>query len=450
MYEFEKVNIQGTVPFDPFTRDFVNMGGSMSPLTFNGWVPETLSWKKTCYLSANLSGAMPMHRLKGPDAVRLLNDHSVNNFTKMKICAGRHIIMCSENGNIICHGVALRFAEDEFGLYALQPYINFLANSGKYQVDPIETRFYDFLYQVAGPRSLETLEQAAQEDLHDIGFQRFRNAKIAGHEVRILRMGMAGTLAYEVHGPAEVSHEVYNAIYAAGQPFGIQKLGWLAYASNHTENGFPQGGLHFVYAWEDHPEFCKLVSSGFYAGAISPVGMPPNGSLSNDIRDYFANPIELGWEKMVKFDHEFLGRAALEKIAAGPHRKTVTLRWQPEDILDIQASLLWKDAPPYKIMELPQNFYENLAGRTQDRVIDKTGKVIGKSAVRVYTLYYQDMISMATLDPEYAEIGTEVTVVWGNPGNRQKHVRAVVERYPYLDLPANQKYDLETIPHFKG
>lgn len=450
MYEFEKVNVQGTVPFDPFTRDFVNMGGKISPYTFNGWVSETLSWKKTCYLSANLSGDMPLHRLKGSDAVRLLNDHSVNNFTNMKVGAGRHIIMCSERGNIIVHGVALRFSEDEFGLYALQPYINFLANSGRYKVEPVETKFHDYLYQVAGPRSLEILEQAAQEDLHDIKFQRFRTAHIAGHKVRILRMGMAGTLAYEVHGPAEDSTDVYNAIYAAGKPLGLEKLGWLAYTCNHTENGFPQGGLHFVCGWEDHEEFRKLVSSGFYAGAISPIGMSPKGSLGSEIQDYYCNPIELGWEKMVKFDHDFTGRAALEKIAASPHRQVVTLRWNLEDVLDVYASLLRSDEKPYKIMELPQNFYENLGAFNQDRVVDKDGKIIGKSTARVYTLYYQSMISLAVLDPQYTALGTEVMVVWGGPGDREKQIRATVDRYPFLDLPLNQKYDIESIPRFKA
>jgi hypothetical protein len=35
--------------------------------------------------------------------------------------------------------------------------------------------------QIGGPRLLEAIEQAAQEDLHDIGFMRFRNAKTAGY-----------------------------------------------------------------------------------------------------------------------------------------------------------------------------------------------------------------------------------------------------------------------------
>jgi len=32
---------------------------------------------------------------------------------------------------------------------------------------------------------------------------------------------------------------------------------------------------------------------------------------------------------------------------------------------------------------------------------------------------------------EHAEPGTEVTVVWGNPGHPQKHIRATVAPAPY-------------------
>jgi glycine cleavage system aminomethyltransferase T len=65
---------------------------------------------------------------------------------------------------------------------------------------------------------------------------------------------------------------------------------------------------------------------------------------------------------------------------------------------------------------------------------------------RLYTLYYRKMISLAVLDPQYAKIGTEVEVIWGDKNDRKKNIRATVARYPYLDLVRNEHFDVETIP----
>src|SRR5258708_38598536 len=48
---------------------------------------------------------------------------------------------------------------------------------------------------------------------------------------------------------------------------------------------------------------------------------------SKDITDYYLTPYDLGYGPFVKFDHDFVGRAALEQMAANPRRKKVTLVW---------------------------------------------------------------------------------------------------------------------------
>ncbi|MEU4227806.1 hypothetical protein AB0F17_26255 [Nonomuraea sp. NPDC026600] len=64
----------------------------------------------------------------------------------------------------------------------------------------------------------------------------------------------------------------------------------------------------------------------------------------------------------------------------------------------------------------------------------------------MYSWHYRSMLSLAPIDVEHAEIGTELTVLWGAPGTRQREIRATVARYPYLDLPRNEKVDVSTIP----
>ena len=54
---------------------------------------------------------------------------------------------------------------------------------------------------------------------------------------------------------------------------------------------------------------------------------------SNNIEDYYLTPYDLGYGPVVKFDHDFIGREALEKIAQNPQRKKVTLALNSDDVL---------------------------------------------------------------------------------------------------------------------
>ena len=56
------------------------------------------------------------------------------------------------------------------------------------------------------------------------------------------------------------------------------------------------------------------------------------------------------------------------------------------------------------------------------------------------------MISLCMIDIEHSEIGTDVVVLWGDPGTRQKEIRAKVARFPYLDVERNSEIDVNKIP----
>jgi glycine cleavage system aminomethyltransferase T len=80
-----------------------------------------------------------------------------------------------------------------------------------------------------------------------------------------------------------------------------------------------------------------------------------------------------------------------------------------------------------------------------DKVL-KEGKEIGISSGRNYSYYYRDMLSLASVDVVHAALGTELTVLWGDEGTRQKEIRATVSRFPYLNENRNENIDVSTIP----
>jgi glycine cleavage system aminomethyltransferase T len=423
----------GGAPYYDEPTTFCNFFGSIVPFEFNGWKPESLSWKKGCYIHAGLSNSV-LH-FTGPDVIPFFESICTNSFAKFPVGSIKHAIMCVETGNVAAHGVLQRNSEDQLAWMAGGGWPEYML--GKTDFD-VKVEFVPrFIFQVAGPTSLEVLERATGESLGDIAFLRFRTATIEGRQVEVARLGMAGTLAYEVRGDFSEGPVVYDAIYRAGQGSGIERLGIRTYTVNHVEGGFPQISWTFHSAWAEDPD------------ATNPmVGAPLNVSGSVDPAEMTAryrNPLELKWDKAVKFDHDFCGREALEQIAANPRRTTAMLRWNPEDVIDIYASLL-QPGEEYRTIDLPTSpsLLDGVLAHA-DHIL-KDGRRIGVSSGTTYSYHFREVISMACIDIAEAEIGNEVIVQWGHHGGRIKDVRATVERYPYLSEGRNDQVVTAKVP----
>ncbi|KGO86926.1 aminomethyltransferase [Flavobacterium rivuli WB 3.3-2 = DSM 21788] len=427
------------LPLDKNVADYNIAFEHLSPYSFSGFKKESLSWKKTCYLHAGLNPSYP-YKISGPDALRLFSDTCVNDFKTFSEGTTRHAVMCNANGNVMSDGILLSLGNNEYMSYFLSPYINYFADSGKYNVQAEDLTGKVFLFQIGGPLSLKVLEAATQSSLRDIEFFHHRPSQIVDsatgntkYDVRILRMGVAGTLAYEVHGAIDNAEAVYNAILQAGEQFGIERLGMQVYGTNHTENGFVQSYIHFTCAFYEDEDFMAYIGNA-YNNVLNNVA----GSAGNDIAKRYLNPVEAGWENRIHLDHDFTGRDALIEILRNPKRKVVTLLWNAEDIIDVYASQL-REGEEYNYMDLPANAIwtaNNTAVHSDDVV--KDGIVVGISSGRVYTNYYKAMISLCIIILEHANIGNEVEIIWGEPGTKQKNIRATVSKFPYLHLPRNK------------
>jgi vanillate/3-O-methylgallate O-demethylase len=433
------------LPFDPGVVTYNAAFGHLLPWEFSGWKRETMSWKEGCYLHAGLNPPMP-YRLTGPGALRLLEEACVNGFAKFSVGASKHAVMCNEQGNVMADGMVWRLGEEEFVCFFLSPFVDHLVASGRHDVEGTDMTGSHFLFQVAGPRSLDVLEAATGESLRDIEFlwhrpSRIRSAEAAGGklDVQIYRLGVARTLAYEVHGRIEDAHAVYRAIMAAGEAHGIERLGLQAYGMNHTEGGFAQSFIHFLPAFPQDEAFMRYLD-GQYADVFETLP----GSAGSDVSKRFANPVELGWGHMIKFDHEFTGRSALEQVVADPRRTVVTLEWNEADILEVYASQFRKDAD-HQFMDFPANpIWHGSAISTvcADDVL-VGDDIVGISSGRMFSEFYKAMISLALVDVSRSAFGSEVEVLWGDPGTKQKRIRATVARFPYLDLPFNRNTELD-------
>jgi vanillate/3-O-methylgallate O-demethylase len=390
---------------------------------FNGWQAESMSWKTGCYIHAGLSNVGPTS-IKGPGAKQYLQRLVINSFAKFPVGTMKHGVACTDDGLIASHGIIERKAEDEFEVYASALGIP----GGPVPADVnIEIRD-NYLFQIAGPTSLQVLEKATGERLDDIRFLTFRDTRVGGKKTEIGRIGMSGNLAYELHGPLEDGPEIYDAVYRAGREFGIERLGWGTYLVNHVEGGFPQGTWTFVGAPPklDAAFWDAIRRSHKVSGSVDPA----------DMRARLRTPVEVRWHNMAKFDHDFVGCAALEKEMASPKRTTVILRWNAEDVVDIFASLLRK-GPAYKPIDFP--YAPNVWPQAHADHVLKGGRRIGHSSGTIYSYYFREFLSMGCIDLEHSDLGTEVVLQWGDHGGTIKDVRATVERFPYLTEGRNSE-----------
>jgi hypothetical protein len=143
-----------------------------------------------------------------------------------------------------------------------------------------------------------------------------------------------------------------------------------------------------------------------------------------DIRDYYFTPHELGYGNVVKFDHDFVGREALERAAGEEQRQKVTLVWDPADVARVVESYMHPDELPALYIELPRATY---ATWQYDAVHDPQGRTIGASTYTGFSWNERAMLSLAVVEPAYAKPGTRVSVIWGEPEGGAKS-------QPWLDL----------------
>ncbi len=390
---------------------------------YTDWIDESMSWKETCYIGD--WSFLWERRFQGPDVLKLFSDISVNSFAKFAIGQAKHVIHCTEAGKVIHEGILNRLGEDEYMLFGRGGFwVDYKLRHGRYDATSKQDDWFN--YQVSGPSSLHVIEKACGQGIRDIAFMHSAKIHINGRKVRALRQGMAGEVGYEIQGPRAYAQEIYDAILTAGKEFGIRQLGGRAVFINHLEACFPTIVTDYLPAifGEEMKEYFAEFKAAMPAYAIT---FNIAGSFeADDVSAWYRSPVELGWANRIKFDHDFIGRKALEEEVAHPRRAMRTLVWNADDVVEVYASLFRQDKP-YHYMEMPR---DQRGFMYADKVL-KNDKLVGVATSRGYSYHFRQMLSLCTIDVEYSEPGTKVTVVWGNPGEPQKEIRTTVAPAPY-------------------
>jgi glycine cleavage system aminomethyltransferase T len=378
---------------------------------------EMESWRKSATLFDQSRHMMELY-VKGPDVRRLLNRAAVNNFANFQRNQAKQIVCVNEDGYLVSDAIVMGLEDDEVvivGRPCVQMWVWYLAESGGYDVvcrpdlpgwkDPARPRT-NFRYEVMGPRALDILSAVNEGSELNTRFFGMGCITIAGVQCRTLCHTMGGAKGLELWGPEPYQERVEDALMRAGRAHGMCRGGARAYGPTAGESGWFAAPLPAIYTGAAMKAYREWLPAMSFEGMAS-VG----GSFQPaDVGEYYLTPFELGYGRLARYDHDFIGRPALERMKDLPHRRKVIFKWDKTAVLEILSGLMEPGIPPM-FLDIPSSEY---AWHHYDR-IESGGALVGISGYPLYSANVRAWLSVGIIDPRLADAGGRATLVWGEP-----------------------------------
>ncbi len=424
------------------------------PAEYSNWRNEQRAWAKSAVLF-NQSYHMVELYVRGPDAMALLEYTAINSFKNFAVNKAKQYVPVTPDGYVIGDVILFYLDENEFSLVGRAPAIEWVEFHAQYhkpdgskwdvEVERDERtamrtdgKRKNYRFQLQGPNAMKILEKAMGQTPPDLKFFNMAHVDINGKDVIALRHGMAGQPGYELFGPWEDYAAVHGALVEAGKDDGLTLVGGRAYSSNTLESGWLPSPLPAFFTGDSQmmKDFRQWAGGNSYAGMCSIGG----SYVPDSIEGYYLTPWDIGYGHIVKFDHDFVGREALEKMATQKHKQKVTLALDNEDMMRVLSSL-YAEGDRAKYFEFPSAVY---AMHPFDEVKNAAGDVIGVSTWVGYSSNEGKMLTLAMIDPDEVEMGKEVKLVWGEPNGGtskptvephvQTEIKAVISPVPYSNV----------------
>ena len=416
---------------------------------YTSWQEEQEAWKKTAVLF-DQSFHMTDVYFDGPDVKRLFSDVGVNSFDKFGANKAKQLVACNEDGYLTGDAIVFGWSDHRYSLVGIPGLSNWVqshAEQGGYDVEITrDERVLDnqgrrllFRYQLQGPLAWEIVQKAHGGPIDHIKFFNIGEFTIAGVPVRALNHTMTGIpgqemTGLEMTGPSDQGPAVLDALLRAGQEFGLQRGGAVSYPTTSLESGWLGQHVPAIYTGEGARGHREWLSGAGWEGTSSIGG----SFVSDDIRDYYLTPWDVGYNRVIRFDHDFIGRAALEQMADRPHRRKVWLLWNDEDVARVMAGSLFGGDKRAKYLTMPNGGYVTFQ-YDEVRVGDR---LVGLSHRTAYTVNIGHVSSLATIDEAEVRDGAEVTITWGEPDGgasrptTERHVQTTVRTTISTQPPA--------------
>jgi sarcosine oxidase, subunit alpha len=271
---------------------FENVGQWRRPLYFpragEGMDAAVAREVRTTRRAAGLLDASTLGKfdVSGPDAARFLDRLYTNRMSTLAPGRCRYGLMCRDDGMVFDDGVATRLGPARFHVTT--------TSGGAERVHAWmeewrQTEWPDLRVHVAnvaeqwacaaiaGPEAAAIVAAVLPGlDTRAAAFppMNFREAVFAGRVARVFRVSFTGEPSFEINVPADLGARLWSALVEVGGPQGLEPIGTEA--------------LHVLRA-----------ELGFIA-----VGHETDGTVT---------PLDLGLDRLVALDRDFVGRRALDR-----------------------------------------------------------------------------------------------------------------------------------------
>ena len=206
---------------------------------------------------------MQKYEVTGGDAEAMLNRMVTRDVTKMKKNRVSYVCWCTDDGRMIDDGTIFKLGPEKFMLTCGSPCLAWLKKStlGFADVEIVDKSDDIAALSFQGPATCEVLKRMGLADIETAKPFDIRHFPFKDGELMVSRTGFTGDLGYELWIAPELALDMWDALYAAGEDYGIHPYGEAATNLARMEAGFIMPEMEFhealktVQYHHDHSPF---------------------------------------------------------------------------------------------------------------------------------------------------------------------------------------------------
>ena len=346
--------------------------------------------------AAALLDVSPLYKylITGRDAARLLNRMVTRDVARCAVGQVLYTPWCDAHGKVIDDGTISRLDDGTYRLTSAEPNTRWLrlnAQGMDVIVEDVSAKVGALALQ--GPLARAILEQLSPADVGSLRYFRLVHTKLRDVAVTISRTGYTGDLGFEIWVPAEHAVAVWDALIAAGTPYGITPAGIWALDIARIEAGLIMLDVDYFSAHhaliEDQKSTPYEINLGW---TVSETKGPFNGqrALREQKRRGAAWSfvgLEVDWVSFERLHHE---------RGLAPH----------------VPNIAWRASSP----------------------IYRNGQQIGYATSGTWSPLLKKYIVLGHVEAAHGAPGTEVELEM-TVEHRRKRPRATIRKLPFFDPP---------------
>jgi aminomethyltransferase len=182
--------------------------------------------------------------VRGTGAADFVNECLTNDLRRIQPGKAQYTLCCDDDGGTVDDLIA--YLRSDFEVFLIPNAANTAAVVARLQaaapdgIEVLDQHRDHAVLAIQGPSSDEVLKALGLPVDHE--YMSFADATVAGADITVCRTGYTGERGYELVVPQAAAPEVWDAVLAAGESFGIRACGLGARDTLRTEMGYPLHG----------------------------------------------------------------------------------------------------------------------------------------------------------------------------------------------------------------